>query len=160
MKPAQSAHPVTRLHQFAQLRDGITGTTKYEFLGQERRRCAGLASLRSVLGIGHACSLAVLDATVFGHLLFAIEEDNAVFVGSHFELLSKQRRGRRVAIGRQADEALDIDDAAVQRVHLGDIERQRLQRGPLGGPTLDGSSLQAFTELAIVAFAPVARLLM
>jgi hypothetical protein len=94
VKSPQSACPVTRFHQFAQLSDGITGATKYELFGQERRRCARLASLRSVLGIGHARSLAILDTTVFGHLLFAIEEDDAVFVGAHFELLSKQRCGR------------------------------------------------------------------
>jgi len=76
VKPAQSTRPVTRLHQCAQLRDGITGATKYELLGQERRRCAGLASGCSVLGIGYARSLAILDATVFGYLVFAIEEDD------------------------------------------------------------------------------------
>jgi hypothetical protein len=104
--------------------------------------------------------LAILDSTVFGDLLFAIEEDDAVFVGADFELTSKQRRGRGVAIARQANEAFDIDDTAVQCVHLGDIERQRLQRRPLSGPKLDGPGLQAFTELAILALAPVARLLM
>ena len=113
-----------------------------------------------MLGIGHAHGLAILDSTVFGDLLFAIEEYDAVFVGADFELTSKQRRGCGVAIARQADEALDIDDTAVQCVHLGDIGRQRLQRRPLGGPKLDGPGLQAFTELAILALAPVARLLM
>ena len=34
VKPAQSARPVTGLHQFAQLRDGLAGASKDEFLGQ------------------------------------------------------------------------------------------------------------------------------
>jgi len=160
VKPAQSARPVTRLHQCAQLRDGITGTTKYELLGQERRRCAGFASGCSVLGIGYARSLSILDATVFGYLVFAIEEDDAVFVGAHFEPSAETCRWCRVAVGVQGDVAFQVDDALVERVHLGDVDRQWSQRRPFGGPSLDGSSLQAFAKLAVLAFAPRARLLM
>ena len=112
-----------------------------------------------MVGIGHARSLAILDTMVLCHLLFAIEKDDSIFVGAHFELTAKQRRRRGIAIARETNEALDIDDTAVQRVHLGDINWLRSQCGPLGGPKLDGPGFQSFAELTVLAFAPGARLL-
>jgi hypothetical protein len=156
MKPAQSARPVAGFDEISQLRDGIAGGTKHLFLGQRARRRAGLAPGRTVVGIGHSRGLAIFNATVFGHLLFAVEENHFVFVGAHFELLTEQRRGRGVAIARQADVTLVIDNTTVQCVHLGDIDRQWLQRGPLSGPKLDGAALQALAKLAALRFAPLA----
>jgi hypothetical protein len=141
VKSAQPTRPVAGLDQGAQLRDVVPGGAKHLLFGQKARRLAGLASLRPVLGIGHACGLSVFDPTVLCHLVLAVEKDNAIFVGAHFKSPAKQRRRRGVAIAGKVDEALDIDYAAFQCVHGGDIDGQWPQCGALGVPKLNGTGL-------------------
>ena len=158
VKSAQPTRPVAGLDQGAQLRDVVPGAAKHLLFGQKARRLARLASLRSVLGIGHACGLAVFDTTVLGHLVLAVEEDNAIFVGAHFKSPAEQCRRCGVAIAAKVDEALDVDYAAFQCVHSRDIDGQRSQRRPFGIPKLNGTGLQVFAEFAVLALAPGACL--
>jgi hypothetical protein len=85
VQPAQSTDSVAGFDQGAQLRNLVTSGTKHLLLGQEARRLAGFASGHLVLGIGQTRGLAVFDATVLGHLLLAVEKNDAILVGTHLK---------------------------------------------------------------------------
>ena len=65
---------------------------------------------------------------------------DAVLGLADLELPADEGLGHRVAVPVDADVALDVDDAVVQGVDLGDPERQRPQVRPLGGEELSRRS--------------------
>jgi hypothetical protein len=77
-----------------QPRDLGAGRVKDLLLGQHARGLAGSAPRGSVLGIGDPKISAILDASVLGNLLFAIEQDHAILVGADLQGATEQRRGR------------------------------------------------------------------
>lgn len=77
---------------------------------------------------------------------------------AHLHPASDHLPGDRVAIAPYVDVALGVDDALVDPVNLGHVQRQTAQMQSLGGEELARTGVQVTPRTSIVAIAPSPRL--
>jgi hypothetical protein len=116
-----------------------------------------LAARGPVARVADALGEVFEGSRVLGDQARPVEDLDAVAGLAHLELPPDEPPGRRVAHALDVDEALTVDDAVVELVDLGDVDRERFERAPLGGEELPRAGVQLAPRGGVDLVAPEAR---
>ena len=117
-----------------------------------------LASGRAMLGPEHVVGAGLDRAGMRRDLARPVGNDDAVLGLAHLEAAADERGGHGVVVGVEGDVALDIDQALVDQIRLGDPAGQPPQGRVLDGEQLARRGLELPLGAGIDAVAPGAGL--
>jgi len=157
-QPPQCHRPAcgTALLQLGRVRgQHWLGTGQLCLLGRARPDVGRESTARRpVLGDRHPTLLEGEDPRVHGNLPRPLEDPHVLFRFADLDPATDQLVGHRVDVPPDVDVPLEVDEAMVQRVHLGHPDRQRRELRLLGGEELAGARLQVSLAGPVHPIAP------